>query len=77
MFLKELYTSDYRNQIEEDNQKTDLDLKEKMHNIPEICIEIDMQKLQFRHSISGPKIFEICGKDSIYNKYVTRLSFIS
>lgn len=42
MFLKELYTSDYRNQIEEEKQKTDLDLKEKMHNVPEICIEIDM-----------------------------------
>jgi hypothetical protein len=35
-----------------------------------------MQKLQFRHSIYGPKIFEICGKTSIYNKYITRLSFI-
>ena len=36
-----------------------------------------MQKLQFRHSIYGPKIFEICGKMSIYNQYITRLSFIS
>jgi hypothetical protein len=74
-FLEELYGLDYRNH--EKNTENNLDLKEKMHNVPEIQIEIDMQKLQFRHSIYGPKIFEICGKDSIYNKYVTRLSFIS
>ena len=43
LFLKELYTCDQRNnQIEEQKQKNDLDLKEKMHNIPEICIEIEM-----------------------------------
>lgn len=45
-FLKELYGSDYRNKIEDSkNTNSKLDLKEKMHNVPEICIEIDMQKL--------------------------------
>ena len=42
-------------------------LNQKKHNLPEICIEIDMQRLQFRHSRNGPKIFEICGKNSIYS----------
>ena len=72
-FLKELYESDTK----AEEQGKIISLKEKNHNVPEICIEIDMQKLQFRHSIYGPKIFEICGKTSIYNKYITRLSFIS
>ena len=36
-----------------------------------------MQKLQFRHSRNGPKIFELCGKNSIYSRFVSRLSFIT
>ena len=70
-FLKELYEND-----EAKAEESMIHLEEKKHNLPDICIEIDMQKLQFRHSIYGPKIFEICGKTSIYNKYITRLSFI-
>ena len=55
-FLHELYELDVQ-----DTEEAVIDLERKLHNVPEICIEIDMQKLQFRHSIYGPKIFEICG----------------
>lgn len=81
-FLNELYGSDVST-AESSNQNSDLGesnelaLKEKKHNLPEICIEIDMDKLQFRHSRNGPKIFEICGKNSKYSQFVRRLSFIT
>lgn len=81
-FLNELFGAEVKVPSSGADAKTkeeisDLSLKEKNHNLPEVCIEIDMQKLQFRHSRNGPKIFEICGKNSIYSKFVTRLSFIT
>ena len=39
-FLEELYGLDYNNHVK--NTSNNLELNEKMHNIPEIQIEIDM-----------------------------------
>lgn len=52
-------------------------LREVKHNLPEICIEINVDKLTFLHSRFGPKIFEVCGITSPYHKFITRLSFIA
>lgn len=58
LFLKEMfgtghlkrpdnYVEGSASAAEKSNQ---LDLIQKINNLPEICIEINMQKLQFRHS---------------------------
>lgn len=36
LFLEELYGLDYKNHIGEKNTSNNLELKEKMHNVPEI-----------------------------------------
>ena len=83
-FLNEMYADEIednsfkRERRGSDNYKSSsVALREVKHNLPEICIEINVDKLTFLHSRFGPKIFEVCGITSPYHKFITRLSFIA
>ena len=71
-FLEEMYGD-----ISAKADHSQVSLADRQHNLPETCIEMNMEKLSFLHSMYGPKIFEICGATSPFAEHITRLSFLT